>query len=89
MQDNNSIRKLFLSFEEEFFQYLINLPEYKEILNRKKLHEKLLLDSINDEQFKLYDNAESCHNELVGFKIEEAFIKGFKTAYELLIDSLK
>ena len=59
-----TIRKMFLSVEDEFYTSLTDLADYKEIINRSDFAEKNLMDSINREQFPLLDEVLSLQNEL-------------------------
>lgn len=89
MKDKTTIRKMFLAVEEEFYDSLTNMAEYKEISNRRNTAEELLLNCVNHEQFKLFDNVDTCRNELIAFEIEEAYIKGFTDSNKLRDESLK
>ena len=83
-----TIRKMFLSVEDEFYTSLTDLADYKEIINRSKFEEKNLMDSINREQFPLLDEVLSLQNELSSFYVEEAYVKGFTDANKLRDESL-
>ena len=83
-----TIRKMFLSVEDEFYTSLTDLDDYKEIINRSDFAEKNLMDSINREQFPLLDEVLSLQNELSSFYVEEAYVKGFTDANKLRDESL-
>lgn len=83
-----TIRKMFLSVEDEFYTSLTDLADYKEIINRSDFAENILMDSINREQFPLLDEVLSLQNELSSFYVEEAYIKGFTDANKLRDESL-
>lgn len=82
-----TIRKMFLSVEEEFYNSLIDSSSYKEINNRRNIAEEVLINSINHEQFHLFDDANSLQNEMTAFYVEEAYIKGFTDANKLRDES--
>lgn len=83
-----TIRKMFLSVEDEFYTSLTDLADYKEIINRSDFAEKNLMNSINREQFPLLDEVLSLQNELSSFYVEEAYVKGFSDANKLRDESL-
>lgn len=83
-----TIRKMFLSIEEEFYNSLIDSSSYKEISNRRNIAEEVLINSINHEQFHLFDEVISLQNEMASFYVEEAYIKGFTDANKLRDESL-
>ena len=83
-----TIRKMFLSVEDEFYTSLTDLADYKEIINRSDFSEKNLMNSINREQFPLLDEVLSLQNELSSFYVEEAYVKGFSDANKLRDESL-
>lgn len=83
-----TIRKMFLSVEDEFYTSLTDLADYKEIINRSDFAEKNLMNSINREQFPLLDEVLSLQNELSSFYVEEAYVKGFTDANKLRDESL-
>lgn len=83
-----TIRKMFLSVEDEFYTSLTDLSGYKEISNRRNLAEEILINSINHEQFHLLDDVISLQNEMASFYVEEAYVKGFTDANKLRDESL-
>ena len=83
-----TIRKMFLSIEEEFYDSLTDLSSYKEISNRRNIAEEVLINSINHEQFHLFDEVISLQNEMASFYVEEAYVKGFTDANKLRDESL-
>ena len=89
MKDKDLIKQVFKAHEKDFSNSLVNNVEYKEISNRRSIAEEKLLNSINKEQFILYDKAISCHNELVELQIEEAFKYGVSIIIQLFIEALK
>ena len=89
MKDKDLIKKLFKAHERDFSCSLVNNAEYQEISNRRSIAEEKLLNSINKEQFILYDKAISCHNELVELQIEEAFKYGVSITIQICIEAMK
>lgn len=87
MKDKKTIRKLFLAVETEFYNSLTKHPQYKEIFKRREIAEEVLINSINHEQFHLFDDANSLQNEMTAFYVEEAYIKGFTDANKLRDES--
>lgn len=83
-----TIRKMFLAVEDDFYTSLTDLADYKEINNRRTIAEEILKNSIDKEQFKLFDEVCSLQNELESFYIEEAYVKGFTDANKLRDESL-
>lgn len=83
-----TIRKMFLSIEEEFYNSLTDSSSYKEISNRRNIAEEVLINFINHEQFHLFDEVISLQNEMASFYVEEAYIKGFTDANKLRDESL-
>lgn len=83
-----TIRKMFLSIEDEFYNSLTDLSDYKEISNRRNIAEEVLINSINHEQFHLFDEVASIQNEMVSFYVEEAYVRGFSDANKLRDESL-
>lgn len=79
---------MFLSVEEEFYNSLTDLSSYKEINNRRNIAEEVLINSINYEQFHLFDEVTSLQNEMASFYVEETYIKGFTDANKLRDESL-
>lgn len=89
MKDKDLIKQIFKAHEKDFSSFIINNAEYQEISNRRSIAEEKLLNSINKEQFMLYDKAVSCYNELVELQIEEAFKYGVSHIIQLLIEAIK
>lgn len=83
-----TVRKMFLSVEDEFYSSLTDLSDYKEINNRRNIAEEILINSINHEQFHLLDEVISLQNEMASFYVEEAYVKGFTDANKLRDESL-
>ena len=84
-----TIRKMFLAVEDDFYTSLTDLADYKEINNRRTIAEEILKNSIDKEQFKLFDEVCSLQNELESFYIEEAYVKGFTDANKLRDESIR
>ena len=89
MKDKDLIKKLFKAHERDFSNSLVNSAEYQEISNRRSIEEQKLLNSINKEQYMLYDRTISCYNEVVELQIEEAFKYGVSIIIQLLIEAMK
>lgn len=83
-----TIRKMFLSAEEDFYDDIMKKSAYKEINSRKNKAEEVLINSINNEQFHLLDEVLSLNNEMASFYVEESYIKGFTDANKLRDESL-
>ena len=89
MNNRKSIRKLYELIDEDFGKELVATSKYNEILNRSIEFEKQLKHSVSSSEFKIFENFLECENEMRLFEQEEYFVKGFITAYQLLIDSLR
>lgn len=88
MVDKKSVRKLFKAIEEQFNFDLVEVDKYKEVVNRRKNKSDLIENSISKQDFDLLQEYLEIENEASSIEMEEAFVKGFSTAYQLLIDSL-
>lgn len=88
MVDKKSVRELFKAIEEQFNFELVEVDKYKEIVNRRKNKSDLIENSISKQDFDLLQEYLEIENEASSIEMEEAFVKGFSTAYQLLIDSL-
>lgn len=89
MADKQNIRDLYLAIEEDFNMELINFTSYKEIVKRRNEKEELLNTCLTENEYKLFDEYISIESEMESLEMQQAFIKGFSTAYKLLLDSLK
>lgn len=88
MVDKKSVRELYKAAEEKFNFELVELERYKEVVNRRKNKSDLIKNSISKQDFDLLQEYIEIENEASSIEMEEAFVKGFSTAYQLLIDSL-
>lgn len=88
MKNKKTIKKLFEAVERDFYYSLGNNKEYNEISHKIGQNEELLKNYLNKEQFKIYNNLSDYQAELESVEIEESFINGFKTAYDLYRDTL-
>lgn len=62
--------------------------EYKKLQKAINRREAILERSVTKEQMKLYYDISEVQNELDAVENEEAFIYGFKSAYDLYRDTL-
>ena len=62
--------------------------EYKKLQKAINRREAILERSVTKEQMKLYYDISEVQNELDAVENEEAFIYGFKSAYDLYKDTL-
>lgn len=83
-----TIRKMFLAVEDEFYTSISALDEYKNLNNRSNVAENILMNSINSERYPLLDEVLSLQNEISAFYVEEAYVKGFTDANKLRDESL-
>ena len=88
MVDKKSVRELFNAIEEQFNIDLIQLDKYKEVVSRRRNKSNLIENSVSKQDFDLIQEYLEIENEASSIEMEEAFVKGFSTAYQLLIDSL-
>jgi len=88
MVDKKSVRELFKAIEEQFNFDLVELDRYKEVVNRRRDKSNLIENSVSKQDFDLIQEYLEIENEATSIEMEEAFVKGFSTAYQLLIDSL-
>lgn len=88
MVDKKSVRELFNAIEEQFNIDLVQLDKYKEIVSRRRNKSNLIENSVSKQDFDLIQEYLEIENEASSIEMEEAFVKGFSTAYQLLIDSL-
>lgn len=88
MVDKKSVRELFKAIEEQFNFELVELDKYKEVVNRRRNKSDLIENSVSKQDFDLIQEYLEIENEASSIEMEEAFVKGFSTVYQLLIDSL-
>ena len=88
MVDKKSVRELFKAIEEQFNFDLVELDRYKEVVNRRRDKSNLIENSVSKQDFDLIQEYLEIENEASSIEMEEAFVRGFSTAYQLLIDSL-
>lgn len=88
MVDKKSVRELFNAIEEQFNIDLVQLDKYKEVVSRRRNKSNLIENSVSKQDFDLIQEYLEIENEASSIEMEEAFVKGFSTAYQLLIDSL-
>lgn len=88
MVDKKSVRELFKAIEEQFNFDLVELDRYKEVVNRRRNKSDLIKNSVSKQDFDLIQEYLEIENEASSIEMEEAFVRGFSTAYQLLIDSL-
>lgn len=88
MVDKKSVRELFKAIEEQFNFDIVELDRYKEVVNRRRNKSDLIENSVSKQDFDLIQEYLEIENEASSIEMEEAFVRGFSTAYQLLIDSL-
>lgn len=89
MVDKKSVRELYKEIEETFNFELVKKDSYKEATNRRSNKEDLIRNSISQQEFDLLQEYIELENEVSAIEMEEAFVKGFSTACQLIIDSLQ
>ena len=89
MVDKKSVRELFKAIEEQFNIELVEVDKYKEVASRRRNKADLIGNSVSKQDFELIQEYLEIENEASSIEMEEAFVKGFSTAYQLLIDSLQ
>lgn len=89
MVDKKSVRELFKAIEEQFNIELVEVDKYKEVVSRRRNKAELIENSVSKQDFDLIQEYLEIENEASSIEMEEAFVKGFSTAYQLLIDSLQ
>lgn len=89
MVDKKSVRELYDMIEESFNFELVKNEKYKEVVNRRSNKEDVVRNSVSGEDFSLIQEYIELENEASAIEMEEAFIKGFSTACQLIIDSLR
>ena len=88
MVDKKSVRELFKAIEEKFNFDLVETDKYKDVVNRRRSKSNLIENSVSKQDFDLIQEYLEIENEASSIEMEEAFVRGFSTAYQLLIDSL-
>lgn len=88
MVDKKSVRELFKAIEEQFNFDLVETDKYKDVVNRRRSKSNLIENSVSKQDFDLIQEYLEIENEASSIEMEEAFVRGFSTAYQLLIDSL-
>lgn len=89
MKDKESISKLYLSLEQELNNDIASLEVYNTLTNHREKKEKILERILTKKNTKIFDEYITIESEIEVLEMQEAFIKGFSSAYKLLIDSLK
>ena len=89
MVDKKSVRELFKAIEEQFNIELVEVDKYNEVVSRRRNKADLIENSVSKQDFELIQEYLEIENEASSIEMEEAFVKGFSTAYQLLIDSLQ
>ena len=89
MLDKKSVRELFKAFEETFNFELVEEESYKEATNRRKAKMDLIENSISKQDLDLLQEYIELENEVSSIEMEESFVKGFSTACQLIMDSLR
>lgn len=87
--DKISIRELFATIDEDLSSEVIKKEKYKEAKNREYTKKAMLKSCLSEENLTLVEEYSEIKSELATIEIEEAFVKGFSIAYQLLIDSLR
>lgn len=88
MKNKNSIKKLYLSLEQELNKDIASLEAYNALTKHREKKEKILERIITKKNTKIFDEYITIESEIEALEMQEAFIKGFSVAYQLLIDSL-
>lgn len=88
MKNKNSIKIIYLNSEKELNNYIFSLNSYQNLVNQRAKVEKELEKLIDKNTYKIFDNYITIESEIEVLEMQEAFIKGFSVAYQLLIDSL-
>ena len=79
---------MFKAIEEQFNFDLVETDKYKDVVNRRRSKSNLIENSVSKQDFDLIQEYLEIENEASSIEMEEAFVRGFSTAYQLLIDSL-
>ena len=89
MMKNKTIRKVFLGIENELYKSIQNSEKYKELREESKIHEEMLLETLNYDQERLFDEVWSSIGESEALYLEAGYIRGFKDANKLRDESLR
>lgn len=89
MVDKKSVKELYKAIEETLNFEIVDKESYKEVVNRRRNKADLIESSISKENFDLLQEYLEIENEVSSIEMEEAFVKGFSTACQLIIDSLQ
>jgi len=87
--DKVSIRELFKKIEENISSEVIENENYKEVKKREITEREMLESCLCREDLDLVEEYIEIQNEIATVEVEEAFVKGFSMAYQLLIDSIR
>ena len=89
MMKNKTIRKVFLGIENELYKSIQNSEKYKELREESKIHEEMLLETLNYDQERLFDEVWSSIGESEALYLEAGYIRGFRDANKLRDESLR
>lgn len=89
MVDKKVIRELFRAVEEKFNFELVKCEKYKEVVKRRRNKADFIEKNISEEDFELLQEYIEIENEVTAIELEEAFVKGFSTAVQLIRESLQ
>lgn len=84
-----SIRDLYKMVEDQFNAELIKTDAYKEACTRRRQKRELVETCLSKEEYAILQEYLDVYNEVASVEMEEAFVKGFTLANQLLIDSLR
>lgn len=87
--DKKAVRELYKGIEEILSKELVKNDKYKEIVNRRSAKEDEIKSDVSKSEFDLIQEYIEIENEASAAEMEEAFVKGFTMAFQLLIDSLR
>jgi len=87
--DKVSVRELFAIIDDDFSSEVTKCENYKEVKSRELAKRKVIESCLSKEDLDLIEEYLEIKNEIVSIEIEEAFVKGFSMAYQLLIDSIR
>ena len=89
MMKNKTIRKVFLGIETELYKSIQNSDRYKKLRKESKVHEDNLIETLNYDQERLFDEVWSMMGESEAMYLEAGYIRGFKDANKLRDESLR
>lgn len=84
--EKDVIKKL---YNNEIFAIKENNDEYKKIAKKIRKIERIILKKSNVEVKKYFENYTEYITQRESIEAEEQFIKGFKLAIQIIIESLK